>query len=47
MHSHSSGLWLRDTFLDPLKALRRRKGGFHLLKSYRHVGNEELGKLMD
>lgn len=30
-----------------LKALRRRKGGFHPPQSYRYVGSEELGKLMD
>ncbi len=30
-----------------LKALRRRKGGFHPPQSYRYVGNEELVKLLD
>jgi predicted transcriptional regulator len=30
-----------------LNALRRRKGGFHPPQSYRYVGSEELGKLMD
>ena len=30
-----------------LKALRRRKGGFHPPQSYRYVGSEELLKLMD
>ena len=30
-----------------LKALRRRKGGFHPPQSYRYVEREELGKLMD
>ena len=30
-----------------LKALRRRKGGFHPPQSYRYVGSEELVKLMD
>ena len=29
-----------------LKALRRRKGGFHPPQSYRYVGSEELGKLI-
>jgi predicted transcriptional regulator len=29
-----------------LKALRRRKGGFHPPQSYRYVGSEELGMLM-
>jgi len=30
-----------------IKALRRRKGGFHPPQSYRHLGNEEFVKLMD
>ena len=30
-----------------LKALRRRKGGFHPPQSYRYVEGEELVKLMD
>jgi predicted transcriptional regulator len=29
-----------------LKALRRRKGGFHPPQSYRYVGSEELVKQM-
>lgn len=30
-----------------LKALRRRKGGFHPPQSYRYVGGEEMATLMD
>ena len=30
-----------------LKALRRRKGGFHPPQSYRYIGTAELMKLMD
>ena len=38
--------WQFD-FATELKALRRRKGGFHPPQSYRYVGKEELVKLMD
>jgi len=38
--------WQFDSATE-LKALRRRKGGFHPPQSYRYVGNEELVKLMD
>jgi hypothetical protein len=37
--------WQFDSATE-LKALRRRKGGFHPPQSYRYVGREELVRLM-
>lgn len=45
------GILIGRTWMLPaaaeLKALRRRKGGFHPPQSYRYLGSEELVKLMD
>ena len=45
------GILIGRTWMLPaateLKALRRRKGGFHPPQSYRYVESEELVKLMD